>query len=141
MRKALWFMILACALALPGMSLAGTQEFGPDFCRFTIDVPDGWKSKPDSEGVQLASPDQKTSVMFLCLKTTATPEKFAEKMSEIFKGKKTTEKLDDTSYRVTAEEEKATMLVIADGSKGLVIVYGGDDKEAIKSILNSFEEK
>ena len=68
MTKLITALCLAGCLALATPASAAVQTFGPDYSRFTIDVPDGWNVKPEEGGCQLVSPDEKTKLIVQVLK-------------------------------------------------------------------------
>ncbi len=61
MKKIFAVFCLAGCLAMAVPSLAVVRTFGPDFSRFSLDVPDGWKAVPKNGGCQLISPDGNSS--------------------------------------------------------------------------------
>ena len=69
MKKLITALCLAGCLALAFPASAAVRTFGPDFPKFTIDVPDGWTVTPRDDGCQLESPDRKSSVTVQTMKS------------------------------------------------------------------------
>ena len=53
---------LAVTLLAAAPSYAAVKTFGPEFQRFTLDVPDKWTEASQEGGIRLISPDGKTVV-------------------------------------------------------------------------------
>ncbi|MCR5813866.1 MAG: hypothetical protein K6G15_05195 [Desulfovibrio sp.] len=54
-------LCFACFMPLVAPVSAAERTFGPDFSRFTVDVPDGWIAKSTDCGCRLISPDGQSS--------------------------------------------------------------------------------
>lgn len=142
MRHAFCSLILGLALALSGTAFAAVQEFGPDFGRFTVDVPKGWTSKVLKDGVQLTSADEKTSVAIQISKTgNATSEQLAQGIAKNIGGKTSVKKLGDNLYNVYSEDQGIVVTVYAEGGQMLSYTQSGQDTDSMKAILNSFKGK
>ena len=142
MRKAFCSMALMFALALPGMSMAAVQEFGPDFSRFTVNVPDGWSAQKKENGVQLASKDGNNSIVIQVSKAGSAPlEEVAQNIAKSLEEKTTVTKVNDQLYKIHEEKDDITILLsVQDGKMGL-ITYGGKDMDTINSIMSSMKDK
>ena len=51
MKKLAAAFLLGCGILMAGSASAEEREFGPDFGRFIIDVPDGWNARVIENGV------------------------------------------------------------------------------------------
>ena len=56
------FLLFAACLCFASIASAAVQEFGPDFHRFTIDVPQDWTATARAGGAQVTSVDQTCSL-------------------------------------------------------------------------------
>ena len=52
MKKLAAAFLLGCGILMAGSASAEEREFGPDFGRFIIDVPDGWNARVIENGVK-----------------------------------------------------------------------------------------
>ena len=62
MKKLLCSLLFAACLCLACNASAAVQEFGPDFCRFVIDVKD-WNATPNENGALFIDPAKSCSVV------------------------------------------------------------------------------
>lgn len=142
MRKAFCSMALMFALALPGMSMAAVQEFGPDFSRFTVDVPDGWTAQTKEGGVQLSSKDGNTSVAIQVIKIgSKSPEEVAQALTKSLGEKATLTKVNDKTFKIHEAKDNLDMVLGAEGEKMAVITYAGSDTKTIDAIMGSMKDK
>ena len=142
MRKAFCSLILVFALTLPGMSMAAVQEFGPDFSRFTIDVPDGWTAQTKEGGVQLSSKDGNNSIVIQITKAGSAPiEEIAQNIAKSLEGKTTVTKVNDTVYKIHEANDDITIILSIQGGKMALMTYGGADTKTIGAIIQSMNDK
>ena len=134
------FCLVAClAWTVPG--LAATQTFGPDFARFTVDVPDGWTAKPNDGGCQITAPDGGTSVSIQVQKSGGkSASELAGLISKQMGGKVVkTEDEGPNQTTVYAEIDgvRVALMIIVDGDKFAAFTMAGSDAEAMKKIAAS----
>ncbi|MCR4666482.1 MAG: hypothetical protein K5657_04210 [Desulfovibrio sp.] len=132
--------VVAC-LAVATPSMAATQNFGPDFARFSIEVPDGWSAQPNEGGCQITSPDGSTSVSVQVFKSNGkSASELAKLIGDQMGGKIVkTENNGNDSTTVYAELDGvrlAIMVTVSEG-KAVVVTMAGTDKEALNKILGS----
>lgn len=124
---------------------ATTQVFGPDFARFKVDVPTGWKAAPNQGGCQIDSPDETSSISIQVQK--AGGKNAADFAAEIAKNLPykviKVEKEDDSQSIIYSEPEKGVrMAIICMVSEGkfVAITMAGPDADTMKAIINSLDD-
>ncbi|MCR5563007.1 MAG: hypothetical protein K6F46_06515 [Desulfovibrio sp.] len=124
---------------------ATTQVFGPDFARFKVDVPAGWKASPNQGGCQIDSPDETSSLSIQVQK--AGGKSAADFAAEIAKNLPykvlKIEKEDDSQSIIYAEPEKGVRMAImcmVSEDKFLAVTMAGRDTDTMKSILDSLND-
>ena len=144
MRKFISACCFVACLALAAPAFAGDQTFGPDFSRFTITVPDGWKATPNDGGCQVISPDQKSSFSIQVAKNGGkSASELAKLIGQKLGGKLlSTEDLDATQTLLEAEVDgvKMKILVIVDGDKFCTVILAGPDEATMTKIMDSFKD-
>ena len=143
MKKFVTALCLAGCLSLAAPSFAAVQTFGPDYAKFTVDVPDGWKATPNDGGCQLVSPDEKSSFSVQVQKSGG---KSAAEVTKII-GKETgwkilkTEDINPSQTYVEAEVDgvKIKFSVIVDGDKFCAITMAGPDEATMTKIMQTFD--
>ncbi len=144
MKKLITALCLAGCLALAVPASAAVQTFGPDFSRFTIDVPDGWTATPNDGGCQLISPDQKSSFSLQVQKSggksaAELTKLIGEKMGGKILG---TKDIDPNQSILEAEIDgvKIRLLVRVEGDKFLAVTMAGPDEDAMTKIMDTVNE-
>lgn len=144
MKKHLVTLCLIGLLAMATPALAAIQTFGPDFSRFTVDVPDGWTAKPNDGGCQISSPDEGTSVSIQVHKNGGkSASELAALISKQMGGKIVkTEDEGPNQTNVYAEIDgvRVALTIIVDGDKFVAFTMAGSDEEAMKKIAASLAD-
>ncbi len=144
MKKLFAALCLAGCLALAAPSSAAVQTFGPDYARFTIDVPDGWKATPNDGGCQLISPDENSSFSVQVQKSGG---KSAAELTQLI-GKEIggkilkTEDINPGQTYMEAEVDgvRIKLTVIVDGDKFCAITMAGSDEAAMFGIMDTLQD-
>ncbi len=143
MKKFIAAFCLAGCLALAAPSVAAVQTFGPDYAKFTVDVPDGWKATPNDGGCQLISPDGNSSFSVQVQKSGGKPASELTRLIGQEMGWKVlkTEDINPDQTYVEAEIDgvRVKFSVIVDGDKFCAITMAGSDEAAMTKILQSFD--
>ena len=146
MKKLITALCLAGCLALAFPASAAVRTFGPDFPKFTIDVPDGWTVTPRDDGCQLESPDRKSS---FTVQTMKSGGKSAAEMAMAVEqgllkqnpGNKVLAAKEISPNKTVMECEfdkvKMTVVVVVEGDKCCVVAAAGSDADGIASILKT----
>ena len=103
MKKLAAAFLLGCGILMAGSASAEEKEFGPDFGRFIIDVPDGWNARVIENGVQVVSKDNQSSVMVAIFRVKKAKDGVETLLS--FKGDKC------HSVTIIGDVEKVTSIV------------------------------
>ena len=130
MKKALLASLLVAICLLAGSAQATVQEFGPDFSRFTINVPEGWTAAAIDGGVQLADQNGACSLAVTKVKSgDASAEALCKATVQKY-GVQDAKALDkeDGSFAMSGTREGApfAVAVTIDGDLAVVIVMAGD---------------
>ena len=130
MKKALLASLLVAICLLAGSAQAAVQEFGPDFSRFTINVPEGWTAAAIDGGVQLAEQNGACSLAVTKVKSgDASAEALCKATVQKY-GVQDAKALDkeDGSFAMSGTREGApfAVAVTIDGDLAVVIVMAGD---------------
>ena len=123
-------LLLASCLLLAGGTQAAVQEFGPDFSRFTIDVPEGWTAQAIDGGVQMADPEGACSLAVTNVKPgDASAESLCRDIVQKA-GIQNPKELgkEEGSYAMSGTRDGAPLVVAVtvEGGLAAVIVMGGD---------------
>lgn len=145
MAKALGSLLFAAAMLIgSSFTMAAVQTYDSKVAQFTVDVPEGWKSKAISDGCQIDSADGKNtmSVQFFP-PSDKSPLSIAKHMSGAMKMKVTNEKTDGESALVegTAEGDHVSVLVVKGKYLINCAIFGGPDRDAMVKIYSSVKDK
>ena len=145
MKRIFTILGFVCCLAFAVQAYAAVQVFGPDFARFKVDVPDGWKSSPNQGGCQIDSADETSSVSIQMQKAGGkTAAEFAAAIAKNLPYKVVSiEKENDTQSIIYAEPEEgvrmAIMCMVMDDNF-LAITMAGRDTDTMKAIIYSIDD-
>ena len=122
MKKALLASLLVAICLLAGSAQAAVQEFGPDFSRFTINVPEGWTAAAIDGGVQLADQNGACSLAVTKVKSGGASAEALCKAAVQKYG------VQDGSFAMSGTKDGApfAVAVTIDGDLAVVIVMAGD---------------
>ena len=144
MTKLITALCLAACLALAAPATAAVQTFGPDFSKFTIDVPDGWKTQPQEGGCQLISPDQKSSFSVQVQKNGGkSAAELAKLIGNQVGGKiLSTKDLNPTQTIMEIELDgvKLKIMVMVDGDKFCAATMAGPDEDTMIKIMDTIKD-
>lgn len=113
-------------------STAAVHEYGPDFQHFTLDVPDGWRTLSQENGVRFVSPDSKSVLTVTAGKCEGkTAEALVRKITRDLSGTGI-QKLDDDTYLffVTSENTQVKNILHAEGNVFTVASFAGEITQA-----------
>ena len=144
MTKLITALCLAACLALAAPATAAVQTFGPDFSKFTIDVPNGWTTTPNDGGCQLVSPDQKSSFSVQVQKNGG---KSAAELAKLI-GEQTGGKIlgtkdinpNQTIMEIELNGVNLKIMVMVEGDKFLAVTMAGPDEDAMTKIMDTVKE-
>ena len=135
MKKALLASLLFEICLLAGSAQAAVQEFGPDFSRFTINVPEGWTAAAIDGGVQMADPEGTCNLSVTNVKSGGASAEALCKAAVQKYGVQDAKALDkeDGSFAMSGTKDGApfAVAVTIDGDLAVVIVMGGDMDKVI----------
>lgn len=119
---------LAVTLLAAAPSYAAVKTFGPEFQRFTLDVPDKWTEASQEGGIRLISPDGKTVV---AVSVGHSEGKSVDAIAErVARDLSATElkKLDENTYsfEVTSENTPVYNVLRANDEVFIISSVGGD---------------
>ncbi len=145
MKKFFAFLLFIFCLGFAGNVFAVVQEYGPDFFRFTIDLPAGWSAEKVDNGVQVVNSEKSVCVTVIVDKTEGADAKtlckaIAEEaeMKEIQKEKQE----DDGSYSVLGSVNgMQTSFTVTVEDDTFVCISISGDMSAASPILDSLKEK
>lgn len=144
MGKRLVTLCLTGILATAAPALAATQTFGPDFSRFTVDVPDGWTAKANDGGCQITAPDGGTSVSIQVQKNGG---KSAAELAGLIGGQLggkivKTENEGPNQATVYAELDgvRVAVMIVVEGDKFAAFTMAGSDAAMMKKIVGSIAD-
>ena len=144
MTKLITALCLAACLALAAPATAAVQTFGPDFSKFTIDVPDGWTAKPQDGGCQLISPDQNSSFSVQVQKNGGKSASELIKLIGNQLGGKILLSKDMNPNQSIMEVElngvKLKLMVMVEGDKFLTVTMAGSDEDTMTKIMDTVKE-
>ena len=130
MKKALLASLLVAICLLAGSAQAAVQEFGPDFSRFTINVPEGWTAAAIDGGVQLADQNGACSLAVTKVKSGGASAEALCKAAVQKYGVQDAKALDkeDGSFAMSGTKDGApfAVAVTIEGDLAVVIVMAGD---------------
>ena len=133
-------LLLASCLLLAGGTQAAVQEFGPDFSRFTIDVPEGWTAKALKNGVQMVSRDRQNSIAAIIDDNKGlSAEQIAKSVAQKT-GLKEVRRKNDSNCFVTGVKDgtKVGITITVAGKIFVMFSMAGNDADAIRRIIDSF---
>ena len=134
MKALLASLLCAACLLLAGGTQAAVQEFGPDFSRFTIDVPEGWTAKTIDGGVQLADQGGTCSLAVTNVKSGGASAEALCKAVVQKSGMQDAKELgkEDGNYAMSGTRDGVPVIitVTVEGELAAVIVMGGDIDKA-----------
>lgn len=128
MKKMSVLTLVAVFLCMSSLAFAEVKEYGPDFMRFTIDVPDGWKATATDTGTKITTPDEKSAIQVQITKHNgSTAEQIAKGMAEQL-GLKKVEKVQDSAYNISGEVDNTPTVctIVVENDNFLLIVMAGE---------------
>ena len=130
--------LLVC-LGFACTAAAAVQTYGPDFSRFTVDVPQGWTASPNTGGCQISSPDGASSVSIQINRSGGKSAlELAQLIAADMPGEKNIEEEDGgVNIYATIDGVRVAVTVVADDDKFLVITVAGPDSATLDRIVNS----
>ena len=140
MKALLASLLCAACLLTAGGSQAAVQEFGPDFSRFTIDVPEGWTAKALKNGVQMVSRDRQNSIAAIIDDNKGlSAEQIAKSVAQKT-GLKEVRRKNDSNCFVTGVKDgtKVGITITVAGKIFVMFSMAGNDADAIRRIIDSF---
>ncbi len=139
--KALLASLLCAACLLPaGGAQAAVREFGPQFSRFTIDVPEGWTAQALKNGVQMVSASRQDSIAAVIDHNRGlTAEQIAKGVAQKT-GLKEIRRKNDSNYFVTGVKDgvKVGVTITVAGRIFVMFTMAGNDADALCRIIDSF---
>ena len=134
MKALLASLLCAAGLLMAGGSQAAVQEFGPDFSRFSIDVPEGWTAKAIDGGVQLADQGGTCSLAVTNVKSGgASAEalcKAVVQQSGMQEAKELGKEAGNYAMSGTRDGVPLVVAVTVEGELAVVIVMAGNIEKA-----------
>ena len=109
MKKLAAAFLLGCGILMAGSASAEEKEFGPDFGRFIIDVPDGWNARVIENGVQVVSKDNQSSVMVAIFRVKMPADQVARGTAKAM-GDAEVQRQDANHYILKAKDGVETLL-------------------------------
>lgn len=144
MRQIVATTLLAAGLALAAPALlplpadAAVAEYGAEGARFSIDIPDGWKTRRATGGVQVVSPDRASLlvVMLVPAEGAVDADAMARNYLETRPGA-VLEQADSTWLvrdRSTSGRDRVIMSCTSMDSLLLLRSFSGRDQDALERI-------
>ena len=144
MKSRIVALCLTSLLAMAAPGLAAPQTFGPDFSRFTVDVPDGWTAKANDGGCQITAPDGATSVSIQVQKSGG---KSAAELAGLIGGqlggkivKTENEGPNQTTVYAEIDGVRVAVMIVVDGDKFAAFTMAGSDAATMKKIVGSIAD-
>ena len=134
MKKLAAAFLLGCGILMAGSASAEEKEFGPDFGRFIIDVPDG----VIENGVQVVSKDNQSSVMVAIFRVKMPADQVARGTAKAM-GDAEVQRQDANHYILKAKDGVETLLSFKGDKCHSVTIIG--DVEKVTSIVRSLRDK
>ena len=131
MKKLAAAFLLGCGILMAGSASAEEREFGPDFGRFIIDVPDGWNARVIENGVQVVSKDNQSRVKM--------PADQVARGTAKAMGDAEVQRQDANHYILKAKDGVETLLSFKGDKCHSVTIIG--DVEKVTSIVRSLRDK
>ena len=143
MKKLLCSLLFAACLCLACNASAAVQEFGPDFCRFVIDVKD-WNATPNENGALFIDPAKSCSVVIAVQKNQGenaeTICKAIAKEAGMDDAEEVTKKDDTYSVKGTVKNQLTLITVAINGDNFICISITGDLQKGA-SFIDTLDEK
>ena len=146
MKMILASLLFAACLGFAGNASAAVQEFGPDFARFTVDVPAEWTATAVENGAQFVKNDKSCSVTVIVAKNEggANAEAIGKAVAEQA-GMKDAKEVDkaDSSYTClgTIGGVQTMIVTMVEDGKFVVSSVSGQDLKASSAILDTLKDK
>ena len=146
MKKLFSALVLALSLSVAPLASAAVQEFGPDFGRFTVDVPAGWTTQNIDGGVVVVNAAKDTSVAIACAKNNGESAKDIASAVAQQSGfvNPTIERGDDDSTYVVSGQingQDTNTVIVTEDDLLFVISIAGKDMDAASAIVDTLEGK
>ena len=138
MKKLAAAFLLGCGILMAGSASAEEKEFGPDFGRFIIDVPDGWNARVIENGVQVVSKDNQSSDMVAIFRVKMPADQVARGTAKAM-GDAEVQRQDANHYILKAKDGVETLLSFKGDKCHSVTIIG--DVEKVTSIVRSLRDK
>lgn len=142
MKFCLSFVLVTVFLCMYSTVFAEVREYGPDYARFTVDVPSGWTESKTDIGVKLDSPDNKNEISLQISKHNgSTAEQIANGLAKQT-GLKNVEKIDDDVYNISGETDGVPLYATIAIEKDLffLVVMAGE-LDVVKPVAQSMKVK
>ena len=144
MNKLAAFLLFATCLCFASIASAAVQEFGPDFHRFTIDVPQDWTAVAVNGGAHVTSVDQTCSLGVVIDRNYGQSAEAICKaivaQTGIANAREMKKDADTYAIEGTKDGVSLYLSVTVDGDEFYCFTIGGD-KERSKPILQSMNDK
>jgi len=128
MKHAASAVCLAVLLLAGAPASAAVKTFGPEFQRFTLDVPEKWTETALEGGIRLDSPDGKASVAVSVGRSEGkSVDALAARVARDLSAADV-KKLDENTYsfQITSENTPVYTVLRANDDVFVITTYGGD---------------
>ena len=144
MKKVLLFM-LAAVFMFATAALAEVKEYGPDFCRYTVDLPASWKAAEDKNGMTFSSKDGKAAVFVGAVKapqmTNDDLANYAQTQGKEL-GLTDVKKVEDGAYSLEGKKDGLDVLMNMSIANGVfVTIVETGDLNATDPVAGSLDFK
>lgn len=144
MKKCITTLCLVACLALAHQALAAPQTFGPDFARFSVDVPNGWTAKSNDGGCQITSGDGGSSLSIQVHKNGGkSATELAKAIGEQMGGKvvKMEENApNQTNLYCELDGVRVAVMITVDGDQFVALTMAGSDTDTMQKIAASLAD-
>ena len=127
MKHAASAAFLAALLLAGAPASAAVKTYGPEFQRFTLDVPEKWTETAQESGIRLDSPDGKASVAVSVGRSEGkSVDALAARVARDLSAADV-KKLDENTYsfQVTSENTPVCNILRANDDVFVITTYGG----------------
>ena len=142
-RKALVCALLLPALAAPlSQARAAVREYGPDYQRLTLNVPDGWQENIQDNSVQLISPDKKSAISIrVCPREGKNAEALVRKATRDLSVSGVHKQDDSTWVFYVTSENVRIRNSLHTLPKAFVVISVGEETKESKAVLATLSAK
>lgn len=146
MKRLVIFALFSAVFCLSTNALAEMKELGPDYARYTIEVPKGWNiSKEKDKMIAVTNPEKTASLAILIEKLKGLNEKDLEdiaKSAAKHNGTDKIEKKDNTTYYADWKVKGVDyrQYFMRSGDLFITFVLAGERKD-LESLVTTFKLK